>query len=660
MMLKKHTIVQSCMIFLCIFFIFSLQQYLHYFFADPPLPHFGLLMFLPFLFLFISLFFFLRLRWFFISLWFSLFTFTIIGDIVYYKFFNTFPTLLSRIPFKQTWDVRDSIISLLTSQDILYLSLPLVFWIYSIIFYRWESLNRSQNCFKKLLPRSVASILGITITFALYFYGLSAPIIEKTHHQNRSLVTTPEKHWGAKFSNVDYVKIFGILNFHLHDIYRLYEEKAHSSVPLDSKTLESAKRIINEKYLCNTESSEFFGIAKGYNVLFILLESYQHFLVDLKVDNTEVIPFLNQLRKNSFHWDYIYDASFRGRTSDVEFMINTGLYPDMEKTPAFYHINQKLITFPNLLKKSGYKTYTFHGYKGDFWNRRNSHPFYGIDNLRFRDAFPNVEKLGMGVPDKVVFPEAVKTLAQANNSFFGFIISLSGHHPYNKQPSETEGLFPSVESEFASGYLKLAHYTDQAIKLMYDELRRNNLLDNTIIVIFGDHDLGSFTARSNSPTAQKIFSTWEKNSHVNPFDIKEDRVFLLIDIPSQKDKIKNFNNNNPNVTGTLTDLFPTVFHLMGRPIPKGILGTHLFHKKERLTYLPPAYDFKNWTGVDRFLNTKELYSVRKNNGQVEIKAILNRYGESPNKEKLYFEYRNSQLIHLTNIAILNNNLQNQE
>jgi len=506
---------------------------------------------------------------------------------------------------------------------------------------------------KHIIQRIIISFAGIIFTFGLYYKGMVTPIIEKTHHLNRSPVTTPKQHWGAKFSNIDYAKVFGVLNFHLSDISKFYEEKIEKPKQLDVEHLTEFNEIVNQINIRNTEPSEFLGIAKEYNIIFLLLESFQHFLIDLTVDGTEVTPFLNQLHKKSFHWNYIYDASFRGRTSDVEFMLNTALYPDIEKVPAFYHVNKEIQTFPGILKQSGYKTFTFHGYKGDFWNRINSHPFYGIDNLYFKDAFPEVKKLGMGVPDKTVFPFAIQTMAKTKSPFYGFIISLSCHHPYNKQPVETEGLFPSVEDKLASGYLKLQHYTDQAIKLMYEELSRYNLLENSIIVIFGDHDCGSFSTRANKSSLQIIFSLWEECCGANPFDIKEDRVFFIIDIPSRRDKIKLFLDHNPDHAGTLIDTFPTVFHLLGLPIPENILGSHLFHDQNRLYFLPPAFDFNEWTRVDRFLTEKELFVVHKNNNYLEIYPVLNRYNEILNKEKLHQQYNESRLIYLTNMAIIN-------
>jgi lipoteichoic acid synthase len=659
-MIKKFNLLQILMVSFVILLIFGIQQRLFFILSDPPLPHLGLFMFLPFLLLFASFLLFKRLRWFFNSLWVSVLIITLVSDIAYFKFFQTLPSLMSQLPFQQAWDVKDSIITLLTVTDLISIGSLLIIWIYSIYFFiKSKPIFQNLPSGKNIPVRIILSSLGIILTVFFYYRGLQNPIIERTHHIGRSHITTPQNHWGAKYSHIDYAKVFGPINFHVNDIYKAYISKTEEAESIDPQIKEKMKKILKKRWEDNNSISPLYSIAGGYNVIFILLESFQHFLLNLKIDDTEVIPFINHLYKESLHWDHIYDATQRGRTADAEFAIHTGLYPDLEKVSAFNHVNKHFFVFPNELKKRHYKTFSFHGYKKDFWNRTNSHPFFGIDNLKFRESFPIEDKLGLGVPDKIVFPMAVRMLSESQSPFYGLIISLSCHHPYKDLPKESQNLFPSLPNNdpFEVGYLKLAHYTDEAVKILYEELEACGLLDNTIIAIFGDHELGMLDPNADSYQLAKIVENMNKLIGNNAYAIDEDRVVFLINIPSKTKEIIQFMENKPDINGTLADLFPTIFHLMGIPIPNGIMGTQLFHSNERLFYLPPAYDYINKRVLDRFATANQLYTVSKNQGNTIFKCWLTNQNAIEDQKQLERLFLESNFIKLTNHTILKNDAQ---
>ncbi len=75
-------------------------------------------------------------------------------------------------------------------------------------------------------------------------------------------------------------------------------------------------------------SSSYFGKEKGKNVIIIHLESFQQFLINLKVNDKEVTPFLNSIYKNqhTISFDNFYHQVGLGRTSDAENMLETGTY----------------------------------------------------------------------------------------------------------------------------------------------------------------------------------------------------------------------------------------------------------------------------------------------------------------------------------------------
>ena len=68
--------------------------------------------------------------------------------------------------------------------------------------------------------------------------------------------------------------------------------RAHASSNRIDEVLDYTKET-----LCRAKS-ETFGIAKGKNVTVLHLESFQQFLINMKVDGQEVTPFLNSIFQN--------------------------------------------------------------------------------------------------------------------------------------------------------------------------------------------------------------------------------------------------------------------------------------------------------------------------------------------------------------------------
>ena len=53
---------------------------------------------------------------------------------------------------------------------------------------------------------------------------------------------------------------------------------------------------------------------------------------------------------------------------------------------------------------------------------------------------------------------------------------------------EEEVVYPYMEGTKLGNYLKSVHYADYALGIFFEELEKNGLLDNTVIVLYGDHD----------------------------------------------------------------------------------------------------------------------------------------------------------------------------
>ncbi|MCB1053193.1 MAG: LTA synthase family protein, partial [Acidobacteria bacterium] len=405
------------------------------------------------------------------------------GDLVYFRYFDTLPSFSSKIPIIQAWTVRGSFIQLTTVGELLTPALFLLTLVFAVIFHKFGAKWQFQNKRLRWIPQLMGVML-ILLAFRFQTVAYRTPIKADPSEPRHKESVLPVQQWAIENSPIYKAKTFGLFLFHYQDWRRSQSLKAQ---PLSEAQLISLRQNLDHIYDVNQTSTPYFGLAKNCNVLFIQLEAFQEFLIDLTVDGTEVTPFLNQLKKRCLYWDHIYDVTYIGRTSDAEFIVHTGLYCDHAGASAFIHLDKDLITFPRLLKQAGYQTASIHGFHKDFWNRAHSHPFFGIDHLYFDQELQSQESLGLGLADKAVFSESVALMKSFNQPFYTLMISLTNHHPFSDYPKEYAEKFqgvsrfnanylrteynklkpgPELKSsmKFNTNYLRTANYTDDALR----------------------------------------------------------------------------------------------------------------------------------------------------------------------------------------------------
>jgi len=552
-------------------------------------PHYSFRLCIPFLLLGSSFLLLKTWRWFLIPAGATVLAFVIIIDFIYFSYFETLPTAASNIPFTQALSVWESALALFDPLLLLFIAGLAVLWRAAFYLRKTES-NYTQSLTVSLLYR-FSGLAIFLVGLCFYVLGLASPVYEKTHHEGRKETVLPTQHWGAAYSNLQKARVFGIFLFHFHDIRSAWFQRVKSVEP-NFHEQTKIEEVVKTAHEFNDQNSPVHGIAKGFNVLVIQLESFQYWLLNKTHEDTEVTPFLNKIYKQGFHWNNIYDATYIGRTSDAEFGFHTGMLPHLQQSSAFTFMTRDLFTFPRALLQDNYQTMSFHGYKKDFWNRTNAHPFYGIERMHFIEDYDFKEKLGLGIPDKTLFPAIVDTLAREKDPFYAFVISLSCHHPYNAVPQETADYFPetSKKLKFFAGYLKLARYTDEALEDMYNRLEEKGLLQNTIVVIYGDHDLGVIDGMGPAEYYRELFDGYRNLLGVNPHGAREDRIPITMLLPGKQVEIQPHLEKWTETPGTLIDFFPSIFHLLGKPVPKGVMGSHLFQSRDSLVPLPQFVD----------------------------------------------------------------------
>ena len=533
----------------------------------------------------------LSLRWFFLGTVGLLSILLIAGDAAYFDFFGTVTSAYMVTSVHQLIDVRDSVFALISSVRILPALIFLPFFIFG--FYNIQHIRTAEISTQRSWFRSsyIFSLVLVLMNLLFGFIAWHTPIYEDTHHPDREKWVQPSDHWTSNYSRSSYAATFGIFNYHVMDLIHMIRDQGNTD-PLSGDRKNAIQQVLLEKSHLNQQKSPFWGVARGRHVIIVQLESLQHFLLELSIQGHQVMPVLNDLKNSSLNWDYIFDVSHLGRTADAEFATMASMLPDHRKAASLYSLSNSLVTLPKELNRHGYTTASVHGFKRSFWNRAYTHPAFGIGEMHFEERFTDQPKLGLGVSDKGLFRYSANLLTSSQKQLhFLFVISLTSHYPYIYVPEEYLKPYAHLRREDGYGliapYLASASYTDEALGAFLQILEKQNLLKDSLLIIYGDHDRGQLGNPLPIP---------ELGNRMN--SITEDRIPLIISIPGKEELISQHAQNLVGVMGGLQDLAPTILHLLGEDIPLGMMGTHLFVDNEYRDAIPlPAPRFFAYRGA---------------------------------------------------------------
>lgn len=414
-----------------------------------------------------------------------LFNLVCIVNSIYYHYYNSFASisLIANIAFAS--DVSDAIVeNVLKVVDLIYVwQLITLIIIYKKI-NKKEYLNHKENK-KKLVKVGLITSLSL-FSIAALFMPLNA--------------------WSRLYNlwnRESVVMNHGIYIYQLDDFIQSLTPKITSVLGHDKALKKVTDYYEKNKY--TPSNNEYTNIFKGKNIIVIHAESMQKFTMDLKFNNKEVTPNLNKLASEGIFFNNFYSQVGVGTSSDAEFTFNTSLMPSTKGTVFVNYFDRDYISIPKLLKEQGYYTYSMHANTGDFWNRNTMHKSLGYDKFYSKDSYIIDETIGLGLSDKSFFKQSVNIMKQVkeeeNKPFYSLLIMLSNHTPFSdltlmedyKTTIDVTIDKQTITRDYLKdttmgNYLKSVHYADSAIGEFIDNLDKEGLLENTILVIYGDHD----------------------------------------------------------------------------------------------------------------------------------------------------------------------------
>ena len=215
-----------------------------------------------------------------------------------------------------------------------------------------------------------------------------------------------------------------------------------------------------------------------------------------------------------------------------------------------------------------------------------------------------------GISDHALFTEASAILSQAKTPFFGYIQTAANHSPHTiaddqsgfveQQRSDDE----LKNNDFASiEQFNAVRLLDHNIGNLFEQFKRNDLYENTIFVLFSDHQASSVRVEH---LPEYIFQ----------FGIAELPVPLIIHAPAM------INPEIDNTFGSLPDLLPTIAGLFPQPYLNTTLGRDLSWAKGKDL---PAYGFVQDSRTSVAVNGKQIASVNHITGKV-VSADIDKQG----------------------------------
>ena len=168
-----------------------------------------------------------------------------------------------------------------------------------------------------------------------------------------------------------------------------------------------------------------------------------------------------------------------------------------------------------------------------------------------------------------------------------------------------------MEGTKLGNYFKSAHYADYALGIFFEELEKEGLLDNTVIVFYGDHDARLPRAdyirlyNYNTETEDILDSDDPNYVDVNDYNYELNRkVPFIIWTKDRIDKAITY-----DYTMGMYDVMPTLGNMFGF-YNKYALGHDIFNiKYDNIVIFPTG----NWLTKDMYYNSqKEEYYNLKN------------------------------------------------
>lgn len=305
---------------------------------------------------------------------------------------------------------------------------------------------------------------------------------------------------------------------------------------------------------------------KPMNIVHYQLESMPLWGI---VHEPSAAPFLKQLMETYISTDQFFANGCH--TIDAEYDVLCSALADAAHPIPDVGSEDDFHCLPQILSENyGYNTAVIHSNTPDFWNREVLDPKWGFKDLLFAPEYFDWFK----TDDSLALDQAIDYLKYSSKPAFVEVIGVSSHANHTLEELESIGtrsggitmnlfegdLDPDIASRIeitedaTKMYLSFLVNVDKALREFFEDLEKNDLMDNTIVVITNDHRYYNFNGGDE-----------------RAFDLYNQQPFVLYVPGMETIKLP--------IVASHMDVAPTLLHLLNNNtdnIPDSFLGTSVF------------------------------------------------------------------------------------
>lgn len=548
--------------------------------------------------------------------WAIIFTTLCVVNSMYYTNYISFVSFSLLETSLQLVDVGDAVVNnVMEIKDFCYI------WQVLAIFFVNKKLKKRKyydkvSKIEKGKVRALNTLVAGVVCIGLFISTLTSVDISRL-----------SKQWNREYI----VMNFGVYTYQVNDLVATLKSTLNPFFGYDENN-KLFREYYNNKSE-DTKTNEYTNIFKGKNVLMIHAESIQNYVLDLSFNGEYVAPNLRRLASEGLYFSNFYSQESVGTSSDSEFTLSTSLMPASSGTVFVSYWDRNYVTTQKLLSNMGYYTFSMHGNNCTFWNRASAHKSLGYDNYYcYTKDFEIDETIGLGLTDKSFFKQAVpkiKKISEDYGNYYGTLIMLTNHtpftwideysdyrvtHEYTKLNEETNQeethISNYMEGTKLGSYFKSVHYADEALGQLINDMDAEGLLENTVIVIYGDHDAKLKKSEFNYfynydfENDQQVDKDDPNYDPVDYYEYELNRSVPFIIWTKDSSGNELLNKEVTKVMG-MYDIQPTLGNMFGFN-NKYSLGNDIFSIDENVVVFPDG----NW------LTDKMYYSQSKEEGRV--------------------------------------------
>lgn len=413
---------------------------------------------------------------------------------------------------------------------ILLLLLPLIVVILCLALRRAQALKLRLRWKQTMASFAVLLALLLTVTGLMYVGRDNAFSVYRTFtNVNTStdssykkigmLATTAQELRYMLFSGSGSIMITPS-SLNMSDVPRTYSSNSYNVIEsIDFTALadstDSDILKATDEYLSNatpTRKNNYTGLLKDYNLITICAESFCPWFI-----SEELTPTLYKLSHTGILFENYY-GTFQSVTTNGEYTMCMGLYPDMSrtKTDSSFNVagtNYLPFCLGNALKGMGYQAWGYHDYIGDFYNRNITHANMGYT---FKAADSGLAmKIDWPSSDLEMMEASVDDYINSGEPFHAYYMTFSGHYQYNWDNAMSAKNRDAVKdlpySEPVKAYIACNLELEYALEYLMQRLEEAGVADKTCIVLTNDHyPYGLTEDEYNELAGQTLDTTFEK------------------------------------------------------------------------------------------------------------------------------------------------------